>query len=262
MSARSRTTRSPGFERGGSARSARGQPRPQLLRPVVAAVPPYQRPKLRHQSSRLRRKPSARVAVAASSRRLLRLSKQRQTQRLPSSHRCPARASSTRRRKQRRRLMPQLMPWQRPRPLPSPPSPTSATQTVPMKLYRHARLTVARRRHRARRRSVQHRLRQLRLRRSHPLRYRVRRSRRAGRPSVPAHVPWFRARRVLVRLQLELRSRRRVPSHRRRRERQPVSPERVAKTGRAPMIAADGAARRESEDLSIRKPCRRASRVP
>jgi hypothetical protein len=181
MSARSRTTRSPGFERGGSARSARGQPHPQLRRPVVAAVLPCQPPKLRHQSSRLQRTSPARVVAAASSRRLLRLSKQRQTWRLPSSHRCPARASLTRRRKQRRR--------HRSRPLPSLSLSMSATQSMPMRLYRHVRLTAARRRQRARPRSLQHRLWQLQLRRSHPLRYRVRRSRRAGRRRVRAHVP-------------------------------------------------------------------------
>ncbi len=189
MSARSRTTRSPGFERGGSARSARGQPRPQLLQPVVAAVLPCQPPKLRHRSSRLQRTSPARVVAAASSRRLLRLSKQRQTWRLPSSHRCPARASLTRRRKQRTRHMPRHAPRHRSRPLPSLLLPMSATQSMPMKLHRHRRLIAARRRRRARPRNLQHRLSQLQLRRSHPLRYRVRRSRRAGRRSVRAHVP-------------------------------------------------------------------------
>ena len=251
-SARSRTTRSPGFERGGSARSARGQPRRQLLRPVAGVVLRRLSSHLRLPSWRLRRKPPAHAAVAARPSLSLPPLKRQSSRRLRRSRRFRAPALSTRPQRQRKQL---VLP---PRPPPLPRS-RSARRTVATPQLR-ARPRQRHQSHRVQHHKPPHSLRQLRLlRHRHPL---LRRRRLpAERPSVRARVQWFRARRVRAQSRLGLRSLRRVRLRRLRPAQQQVSPVRAAMTGRVRTSEAVAEERRASEDRSIRKPYRRAFRA-
>lgn len=191
MSARSRTNRSPGFERGGSARSARGQPRRQLLRLVVVAVLPRRSRYLTLQSRRLRPRLAALVVVVAPSKLQVHRLRRRRRRPFPSSRRFPAQGSSTRRQKRKRRHWPRRTLLRL--------TPVSVKPSEPMLPQSRAPLSPQPLRRRVRHHMLQRCRRQRQHLSSPRHRSRLHRNPPAERPSVCVRAPWFRVRRVLVR---------------------------------------------------------------
>lgn len=255
MSARSRTNKSPAFERAGSARSARGQQPLQPLLHVVAAVLPQRQSSLRRRLRR-RRPMRLRCDVAVVRLRLRRCpSRLRPSLRFLPSRQFLALVSSTRRQKQGRQqsLLSQRLLLR------------SSGRTVEPrpKFLRWLRIQQFHPRLRSPPRRRQPNIllhpRRLRLRPNRP--HRSRRPSRLPRgPALSVRVrdQLFRARRGRAQWPRELRSRRPAPWLQPRPVRRPVSPDPDATTDRGLTTAVAVAERRASAAPWIRKQCRRA----